>query len=205
LPDLDAPVVHSGDFMPNETRGDWSVEPKFQEDWLRRRMKKLKEWLGDRPFLFVAGNHDFLEPERVEDLLKAGGIRAVNVTKKLITWEDRTFYGIPFIPYLQGEWNWERRSQDMWQEFRWIQDELKMADVLLAHCPPSMILDLQRGNIHLYNFLFYESDHRVKAVLSGHVHGGFGRQTIQEMEFCNSAYLDEERQPREIGYQVVEV
>jgi hypothetical protein len=75
-------VVHSGDFMPNKTRGNLMIEPYYQRDWLERYKDVLKMWMPPpMPFLFCRGNHDFMDPVPV---LRSFGINAINITNKFV-------------------------------------------------------------------------------------------------------------------------
>jgi hypothetical protein len=69
-------------------------------------MEKFKEWIGEVPFLFVLGNHDFISPEHVETQLCANEIKAINLTNKLVNFEGDKFYGFPYVPYINGNFNY---------------------------------------------------------------------------------------------------
>src|ERR1700722_7487649 len=70
-------VLHTGDFFPNSTAvfaGNKTAEMIFQDDWLGENIKTMKPWLQGHPFLYVPGNHDFLHPDRMGDILRGEGI-----------------------------------------------------------------------------------------------------------------------------------
>lgn len=55
-------ILHSGDFLPNRSRGIMPIEKSFQESWVHGNRKKLVDWIGDRRFVFTPGNHDYIDP-----------------------------------------------------------------------------------------------------------------------------------------------
>ena len=103
-------VVHTGDFFPNSVNvysSNKTAEMLFQEEWLERQATNVKNWLRGYPFLFVLGNHDFIMPHRMEELLNLYGIKTYSLHEKVITHENVNFYGFPYIPYINGMWNYE--------------------------------------------------------------------------------------------------
>lgn len=187
-------VVCSGDFLPNATRGDREIEEPYQIDWLKKRLLTVKEWVGDRKFLFCSGNHDFIDPC---ELMQSVGIDTVNITNAHYEHKGVKFYGFPYIPWICGEWNNECRAPEMSIKI----NELKYAltsgvDVLVTHSPPHGVLDAnatQRigrtvlpapwaefcGNTFLTNLLSYGVESipkniRPKYLLCGHIHESNG-------------------------------
>ena len=128
-------VVHTGDLLPNKTRGDRYVEPGHQTEWLRSVMHELAKWVGTRPFLFMPGNHDFVDPCPG---MRRAGIDAHNLHEEGPRSIDGvTFGGVPFVPYFGGEWNYEVSEA----EIDYHLSNLKSVDVLVTHCPPLGVLD----------------------------------------------------------------
>ena len=217
LPDLDVPVFHTGDFFPNKTRGDLEVEPGFQASWLYIHLEEFKSWLQGREFVYVSGNHDFMPSQEMSDFLNRNGVNMTDTTGKLVDFQGYKLFGIPWIPWIRGEWNWERiphppggdlgkKRVSMEEEFKSSKAELLEAQILLAHCPCSMVLDNDRGNVALYNFLFMNEDpHKVKAVLSGHNHEGFGTETLDGIRFYHSTALDRWNGIKPPGFQIVDL
>lgn len=165
-------VFHSGDFLPNETRGDRKIEPIYQENWMLANRQELQEWLRDRIFVFCAGNHDFYDPV---PLLKSFGVAAVNVTNREENVCGLRVYGFPYIPEIKGEWNYETDLATMQRRVEEIPHGL---DVLMAHCPPAGILceeDWKLGNTSLANWISYGDPASLpKLLLCGHFHGSHG-------------------------------
>lgn len=165
-------IVHSGDMLPNRKPRLKIDEHLFQRDWIREHAAEFKTWIGEKLFLFCAGNHDYTEPcTELRDI----GINAFDITNKQVEIEGIKFYGFPYVPYI-GYWNWEapnRMMEEKVKELIEIVNKNKI-DVLVAHCPPYGILDQNRegthiGNTHMTAALM-EFDPLPKAFLCGHCH-----------------------------------
>jgi Icc-related predicted phosphoesterase len=183
-------IVHSGDMLPNKTRGT-VVEPGFQEDWVRRKLPTMIRWLKGKPLLFCAGNHDFFNPG---ELLRRAGEEAYSLTNSSYVFGGLNFAGFPYVPWLIGEWNYERGPEDLSMETEdllgWVASD--NIDVIVAHCPPFGILDAVRheriGNPYLQVDRLHRNDgERVKAILSGHVHESPGIVEINRTIISNAA------------------
>jgi Icc-related predicted phosphoesterase len=165
-------IVHSGDLLVNQKPRMKLGEALFQRDWIRENGDKFKQWIGNKPFLFCAGNHDYMDPcSELRDL----GINAIDTTNKLVEVDGVKFYGFPYVPYI-GFWNWEAPNQMMRQKIREMVEiiEDNKIDVLIAHCPPYGILDKNTegtniGNVAMTNALI-DLNHLPKAYLCGHCH-----------------------------------
>jgi Icc-related predicted phosphoesterase len=180
-------VVHSGDFFPNShalyNNGDKQAEATFQSEWLCLNIRNMKKWLQESPFLFVLGNHDFMNPDAMESLLRTEGITAINLTDKIITYDNVNFYGFPYIPYISGDWNYEREIPEMQVEVDKMVTELnnKYVDVLVCHAPIHGTLDKTWGNevvgsSVIANALDYKisKDTMPSYYLHGHIHEAHG-------------------------------
>lgn len=198
--------VMSGDFLPNKIWGpnkkkaDLKIEKKYQEYWVETNAKGIKEMIKDKPFLFSSGNHDFINP--CEILIKHG-VNAIDLDNKVVDFMGYTFYGFPYIPAMDQNWNFERDSQEMRNEVINMIDRLKTAkkfdslDILVAHCPLYGILDRvyaeNIGNTHMNTFLEYQLPKLPKAYFCGHDHqcGGnyayFSRGTEADTMFISNA------------------
>ena len=165
-------IFHTGDFLPNNSRGNVKVELLFQEEWVRTNKESLQTWVGDRLFVFCAGNHDFFDPV---PLMREWGIQAYNATNQKLNLLGKSIYGFPYIPYIAGEWNYEREIPEMSE----LVEEIPDVDILLAHCPPAGILDFEGGgkpcgNTSLANRLAYGEGLEPAYLLCGHFHGSSG-------------------------------
>lgn len=186
-------VIHSGDLCPNKTRGHRETEVKYQSEWVKKNALTFKDWIGDRPFLFCMGNHDFTP--YVCRILREVGIDAVDITSTRYVRDGVRYYGFPFIPYIEGEWNGEMFPSQMQREVDHLQEELeKGVDILVAHAPIANILDCEGVNehwgiSHMANMFSYKLDEKnwPKAYLCGHVHGNHGTTHLDKMLISNAA------------------
>jgi len=180
-----------------------SIEQNFQRRWVEINMPRLIDWIGKRKFIFSLGNHDFIDPTTS---MRKAGINAVCVDHDVYTHEGISFYGFPFIPWIDGEWNFECEPDTMRRRIRMLKDILtdNKIDVLVAHAPPYGILDCRIvtrliddsitftdqkcGNVQLTDLLMYmEEKHLPKIVLSGHLHNHYGVVSEMGITFSNAA------------------
>ena len=162
-------VICSGDMMPNgKLRADPGWNRQEQPKWVKRNAEWFRA-LG-KPFLFCAGNHDFIDPC---EILLDKGINAVNITNRLVMIDGVRVYGFPWIPYIAGEWGWEITHKEMVKKVREIPFD---TEILVCHAPlEGMLSDPSYGgNTALASFMFYEWEIWPKAILSGHHHNTAG-------------------------------
>ncbi len=175
-------VVCSGDMMPNgKLRADPGWNRMMQPEWITKNIRWFKA-LG-RPFLFCSGNHDFIDPTPI---LRDAGVDAIDITNRLVTVGGYSFYGFPYIPYIQGEWNWEATKKEMPKKVR----EIPLpVDILVAHCPLEGMLSDPKyaSNEALANYLHYEWETWPKAILCGHSHGTAGVRKHRNCIVSNAA------------------
>lgn len=174
-------VVHSGDMFS---------EQECQEDWLRSNLNRFYSWLNPAKFVFSAGNHDRIDPI---SLLQSIGLEAYNITNQHLILNGIHFYGFPFIKYINGEWNYEKDSYQMFEEVEKLKIELnKGIQVLVAHAPPDGILDQDiagnhHGNPSLANLLLYHDGILPKYILAGHLHPSYGFAEVCGVKISNAA------------------
>jgi Icc-related predicted phosphoesterase len=192
-------VLNTGDFFPNShhaKNGDRVREAKFQLQWLRDSIPYINEQLGSHPFLYVPGNHDYMHPHTVEFELQSAGVEAYCISDRLFTFSGVNFYGFPYVPYIDGSYNYERHLPEMQEEIDKMVEILNSThvDVLACHAPPYMTLDLnftneRFGNTALSNALDYKINKNMmpSTLLFGHVHDPYG-MTMRDGVLCvNSA------------------
>lgn len=200
-------IVHTGDFFPNSQNvmlGKRKAEAEFQMKWLQTNIKDMKAQLQGHPYLFVLGNHDFVPSQEVEAFLVSEGIKAIDLTDKVVTFEGVNFYGFPYVPSINGMWNYEREIPEMQVEVDKMVKTLNSTyvDVLACHAPPHKCLDLSYGNEILgstviANALDYQinKDMMPTTYLCGHIHEAHGLTVRNGMLVSNAA----------VTYQVIEV
>ena len=190
-------VLCTGDFFPNSHHlfsGAIDKEIKFQLNWLRDSMSDIVQWLNGHPFLFVLGNHDFLPPDVMEKELQSY-VEAFDLTDKIVSYQNVNFYGFPYVPSINGRWNYERNIMEMQDEVDKMVNVLNSTyvDVLACHSPPANTLDLtysnQRiGSTVIANALDYKisRDMLPQIMLFGHCHEANGI-AMRDGVLCSNA------------------
>jgi len=201
-------VIHTGDFFPNSHHvmaGNKVREELFQMEWLHNHISELKQQLQGHPFLYVLGNHDFVHPAKMEALLQAEGVQAIDLTDKLVNHQGVNFYGFPYVPTIGGNmWNYEKAIPEMQDEVEKLVEVMNKTyvDVLAAHAPIYKCLDLSYANLILGNSVMANAlDFKLNqgmqpmAYLCGHIHEAHGLTLRNGMLVSNAA----------ITYQIIEV
>lgn len=183
-------IVHSGDGLPNRTRGNLDIEPKYQANWVGHHAKRFKRWIGDKPFLYLRGNHDFIDPCSI---LRAHGIEARGITNTRQEVNGVGFYGFPFVPYMCGEWFGELQIPEMASAMSTVVERCNAGeiDVLVTHAPIYGLLDRgygeHCGNRVLNYALDYQLQRMPRALLHGHIHEDHGLAEYAGMVVSNAA------------------
>lgn len=169
-------IIHTGDFSNKGTLAEIT-------DFLN--------WFTALPYpykIFIGGNHDeglyeypFKNlPENCFYLCNSG-----------ITIQNIHFYGIPMFleDIMMGTYD------------KNIQKIPKNTDILLTHQPPYTILD-DSENTHFGDMLLYDKVMEVKPKyhLFGHIHSCYGRKSINNTTFFNTAMVDENYQLKNEGF-----
>ena len=192
-------VCHTGDFFPNShhiMQGNKTQEMVFQLQWLRDSISEIKSWLQGRALLYTPGNHDILHSSVMEMELNQAGIKAIDLTDKISTFEGVNFYGFPYVPHISGMWNYEREVPEMQVEVDKMVEQLNKTyvDVLACHAPLHGILDLSMGNEVLGSTVITQAlDYKVSKemmpsyYLCGHIHEAHGLSVRNGMLISNAA------------------
>ncbi len=192
-------VIHTGDLFPNSHHvfnGNKNQEMAFQLQWLRDNMNEMKSWLQGHPFLYVPGNHDFLHSSLMEFEMRAVGLEAFDLTDRMLTFQGVNFYGFPYVPAINGMWNYEREIPEMQKEVDKMVLELnkQYVDVLACHAPLRKVLDLSMGNELLGSTVISDAlDYKVSKdmqpafYLCGHIHEANGMAIRNGMVVSNAA------------------
>lgn len=192
-------VIHTGDLFPNSHHlfnGNKNLEMAFQLQWLRDNMNEMKSWLQGHPFLYVPGNHDFLNSSLMEFEMRQVGLEAFDLTDRLLTFRGVNFYGFPYVPAINGMWNYEREIPEMQKEADKMAEVLnkQYVDVLACHAPLHKVLDLSMGNELLGSTVISDAlDYKVSKdmqpayYLCGHIHEANGMSVRNGMMVSNAA------------------
>lgn len=164
----------TGDLLPNlhppGTPDVAAAERAFQEEWLAGWLPRLREWLGGRPAVIVAGNHDFAD---AVPLLRGAGIDAHAVGPDGADVAGVRWAGFREIPWIDGTSMGEIRDFDALVDRTWAADP----EVLLTHGPPAGTLDWNgRFGIPALGRALVERPGRIRAHLFGHEHRDGGRE-----------------------------
>lgn len=186
-------ILHSGDLLPNNKPKTKSQEPLFQRDWIRDNSENFKRWIGDKPFIFSSGNHDYTDP--CSELIDIG-INAINIDNKIIEFNGYKFTGFPYLGYI-GLWNWELKEQDMKIKVDMLVNTINKnnIDILVSHCPPFGLLDENDvgeyiGNVPLRNAIDREIKKLPKLLCVGHNHNDGGKKIkYKNMLVSNAATI----------------
>jgi Icc-related predicted phosphoesterase len=179
LPDV---WVCSGDFFPNATRGDRSVEVSFQAAWFKREAASLITRFGGKPVIWVGGNHDYVN---LAELLRENGYAAAfDATVGAVEFEGHRFAGMDSIPWIAGEWRNEEHDLTPMVERVFAMNPT----ILITHAPPAGILDAVGYGVRPLTTALAYQPHQIVAHLFGHAHEN-GGQDIEEMgvRFYNGA------------------
>ena len=195
-------VVHTGDFFPDSPdfkSGNKVQHAVFQMKWMEDNVKTMKQQLQGHPYLFILGNHDFVNSQMLESFLCSEGIKAIDLTDKLVNHQGINFYGFPYVPAINGMFNYEREIPEMQVEVDKMMATVTATystqlDVLVCHAPPHKTLDLSKGNVILgssvlANALDYKfaADRMPTYYLCGHIHCAAGLSLRNGMLVSNAA------------------
>lgn len=192
-------VIHTGDFFPNSIHlqtGNRTQEMMFQQTWLEEHLNEMKLWLQGHTFLYVLGNHDFLHAALMEQILCSAGIKAIDITNKMVTYEAVNFYGFPYVPAINGMFCYEREIPEMQAEVDKIVPILNetFIDVLACHAPLYKTLDLSMGNQLCGSTVIADAlDYKISKnmtpayYLCGHIHEAHGITVRNGMVVSNAA------------------
>ncbi len=196
IPELDLRgvdvVVHSGDILPNRTRGFAPIEENFQNCYLHAERERYRKAWGGIPFLFVTGNHEFIDPTKG---LLAAGVDAINLNNTTVTIKGVTFRGFHYTPYFNGEWADELQPIAMRYAVQSLEPELAGVDVLVSHGPLYNVLDRNAqgvccGNKPLCKMMKTMAS-PPRYFLHGHLHESHGFRVMKNFTVFNSATIQQ--------------
>lgn len=184
-------VLHTGDFFPNQIYYQLKMvdkEIEYQETWIKQNIFSIKRWIGNKTFLFVLGNHDFLSHERVEDIFNSAGIQAFSLFNKHVTFNNLKFYGFPYWMEIGRIFNYECSDEEMNDNISLLSQNLTAnpVDILACHCGPSGVLNLKNGNNKLRDCIS-SLNKKPKVIAFGHEHSNYGTVIMNDILYSNAA------------------
>jgi Icc-related predicted phosphoesterase len=172
-------IVHSGDILPNRTRGIRPIEEAYQHACIERDADRLRAWIGGRKLLLVPGNHDFID---VAAALRGIGIDATEIGEEPLDVDGVRFLGFKWVPWFTGEWNNEISEREMAERLRPIEGWLDTGtiDVLVTHSPMYGVRDRnaagERCGSRALRDVLQRARHLPSFLLHGHIHEASGYQ-----------------------------
>lgn len=195
-------VVCSGDFLPScpgmGACPPKHLEQKYQQDWLRLNANGIAHYVGGRPFIWCAGNHDFIDPC---DVLRTAGVDVYDANDREVTVEGVRWVGFPYVSFINGMMVNELNAVEMrvacarlvegWDD----PAEDGAPGVLIAHSPPYGVYDEAMDGNHYGNHVMKAMmEDRAAAkkpmprlYLCGHIHRPASGQVWAGMRVYNSA------------------
>ena len=184
-------IVHSGDLFPNSGSSPTQRrkhEALWQSQWILANGERLRTWIGDLPFIYCTGNHDYTTGE--QELLDVG-INAVCINDRALDLQEHTLYGFPWTPALRGtNWNDKLNTQEMSERISAIPYS---TTVLVAHGPIGGILSLDDQGVEAgcsslrYTLDYDQLNCNLTAYLHGHIHESHGVSMYGKMLVSNAA------------------
>lgn len=184
-------IIHTGDFFPNSNAimiDDKDGEALWQLKWLDDNIEEITQWAVKKPMLFVLGNHDFVDPQKMQAILNDHGMKswATEIHDRIVMYNDFYFYGFPYVHSRSDKWNYRREGENMKDEVRKMFSAIDIngsIDVIVCHGPLAGILDLcpsgdRCGNSYILNYLkACEPELAPSLMLHGHIHESHGVTT----------------------------
>lgn len=197
FPEADV-LVLAGDYA-KDFGGTPEDGARFQLGWLSSSFIPFLRTLPYKKIIVVAGNHDWVHymehtSRRARELYEAEGI--VYLQDESYEFEGVRFYGSPHQPWcFDWAFNFPRYDHlNGHYEAKKVWDKIPpLTHVLITHGPPFQILDLAPGDRHVGCHILHRRvfDIRPKLHLFGHIHGSYGRQKVDGVEFGNVSLCDE--------------
>lgn len=183
-------IVHSGDFLPNRTRGLRVSEETTQPAWVAYNEARIRKWVDHRTFVLCRGNHDYVDPI---PMMREMGIDAYGIDDRMLHLDGISFYGFPWVPYFSGEWNHEVSPRELTARLDAAEPLIAACDILVAHCPIYGVLDMtqegERAGSKPMRKLLQRAERVPNLYLCGHIHeqGGALQRWSRDIDVSNAA------------------
>ena len=173
-------IVSTGDFFVDAPGKFYPfsknevIATHYQEGFFGANKNHIIDAVGDRPFIYVNGNHDFA------DLKDAGFTNAIRMrfTEDPVEVLGRRWWGFEGMPWSSGNWNNEIKPHVVDIMLEAIPEDV---DMLITHAPPKGMLDVAYGDLRLGWPGLLEKTFRMdglKAHLFGHIHEAVGFERL---------------------------
>ena len=177
-------LIHCGDMT---SHGSF-IEVSRVLEWFSRQPAKTK--------IMIAGNHDWLFYKRQDEArMLLGQHKDIwYLQDSMMVVGGLRIYGSPWQPRF---YNWAFNADDDQLKEYWEQIPNNI-DLLITHGPPSMIRDVTYENINAgCPILLNEIVHRIKPKYHafGHIHEGYGIETIGDTCYINASTCDRKYKP----------
>lgn len=191
-------LVLAGDIQP--ARLDMSPDAYFNFTFIPSMMDLYSRGID---VVITPGNHDFWLKSRFDSgyIKKEFGSRIHLLVDKAETVCGLKFYGTPWVPFINGQWCWERADNCLDEKFDLIPCGI---DVLVCHTPPEGVgeeetFDVSRQHNKMYWKHFGSKSLREailrcrpRCVVCGHIHSGDHRlNRIGDTALINCSLIDE--------------
>jgi Icc-related predicted phosphoesterase len=188
-------IVHSGDIAPNFEvsgylpKGLWiDGEINAQKCWYQRHEDYWRSFIGDRPFLYVLGNHDYFDPG---PLFRSWGLDTYNLHHEWHVIDGIRFGGFHFINVIGGNiWQQELSEHNMTGMVQKLLEQdilLRGIDVLVTHAPLAGLLDEGYGIKELGPMFNRLGSYKPRLLCHGHIHQTFGEANYKGVHISNAA------------------
>ncbi len=172
-------VIVAGDICPTSNHS--SV---FQIDWINGNFESWAQSLPCREVLVIAGNHDFALEQR-QDRIQTRNYRYLQDSSA--HFGGLHFYGTPWQPIF-FHWAFNLTEPQLAEKFAMIPMD---TDILISHGPPFGICDVVKSEYSGSKSLASRIGQlRLKAVVCGHIHEGYGEGYIGKTRIVNCSLLN---------------
>jgi Icc-related predicted phosphoesterase len=169
-------------------------------------LKELANY-AKMPVAIVAGNHDFWSPQKIfsvtsnvwpdTSFMPGHTMPGVNTPRNPVVylqessweWKGVKLWGSPYIPYINGNWNYERKRNK--EKFDIPED----TDIVITHTPPYGYADQLANGTRIGSeelAMKISINPNIKLVVCGHCHHDGGLQSkLNDTFICNCAMFDD--------------
>jgi predicted phosphodiesterase len=197
VPECDLLLI-GGDVCPV-----WDHNRQYQARWLRAG---FRDWLKQQPaktIMGIGGNHDFVLQESEKIGYELPWVYLNNEAWTFSVGDDAVkVWGSAFSPTF-GNWAFMRDDRALAEVWETIPSDV---DIILVHGPAFGYGDRVRndwnpdpnvGSKTLMNRLWYGEFPKLKLIVSGHIHEGYGLGQMKLMNdqlvaWVNASYVDED-------------